>query len=339
MYASILIKKIISSFCLSSGIFNFKIKKNAEKGLYCILMYHRVTFPERTVQAGMYVKPETFSNHLKFLKKHFEAISLKDMQLLNNERNPGNLDKPKCVLTFDDGWKDFYSNAFPRLVEYQIPATVFLPTEFIGKNKRFWTDDFAYLLSNKGETDFNRLTGTGVRTILEKIDGLNGAFDSKLEAGIEYLKKLSLSEIEKVLRGLSEIWQVVNIKSADFLSWSEITEMMKSGLVSFGSHTATHQILTTLNEEEIKKELIESQKMLLEKKIVDDSCIAFCYPNGNYTKEIAEMVRSSGYHLAVTTRKGWNNFDGDRFALLRIGIHEDMTSTTSLFACRLAEII
>ena len=115
--------------------------------------------------------------------------------------------------------------------------------------------------------------------------------------------------------------------------------MINSGLVSFGSHTVRHQILTTLNDEDIKKELIDSKKELLKRNVLDSSFISFCYPNGNHTKEIADMICSSGYHLAVTTRNGWNYADADKFTLKRVGIHEDMTSTTPLFACRIAGLI
>jgi hypothetical protein len=54
---------------------------------------------------------------------------------------------------------------------------------------------------------------------------------------------------------------------------------------------------------------------------------------------IADMVRASGYHLAVTTRNGWNHIDEDKFTLKRVGIHEDMASNFSLFASRIAGLI
>lgn len=249
-------------------------------------------------------------------------------------------DRPSCVLTFDDGWRDFYDFAFPLLKKYQQPATVFLPTEFIGSRKQFWADCFAYFLYHRKATALEKLSDPGILTIIEYLDGLHGSFDNKLEVGIEYLKRYPLSTIEKVLHGLSEIWHVdIDGSGRDFLNWAEIAEMKDSGLVSFGSHTVSHQILTTLDGTAIKNELISSRKKLLQKNVLDSSCITFCYPNGNQTKKIADMVRSSGYHLAVTTRNGWNHVDADKFTLKRVGIHEDMTSTTALFACRIAGFI
>lgn len=94
-----------------------------------------------------------------------------------------------------------------------------------------------------------------------------------------------------------------------------------------------------MGAEEVEKELVDSRNELLEKGVVDKSFIPFCYPNGNHTKEIADMVSSSGYHLAVTTKNGWNHSVDDRFTLKRVGVHEDMTSTGALFACRIAGLI
>ena len=58
--------------------------------------------------------------------------------------------------------------------------------------------------------------------------------------------------------------------------------MQISWLVSSGSHTVAHKILTTLTDDEIRNELIESRKKLIAEQVVDPSFIPFCYPNGNY---------------------------------------------------------
>lgn len=337
---SILFKKIISSLLFHSGVVDKKIRQFCAKDFFIILMYHRVVPADKLIQVGMYVSPATFESHLVFLKKYFNIITLNCLVEKNGLDRIVKNGKPLCILTFDDGWKDFYDYAFPLLVKYQQPATIFLPTEFIGTRKQFWTDAFAYLLLHRQATALEKLSDPDILTIAEYLDSLRGSFDNQLETGIEYLKGYPLSTIEKVLVGLSEIWHVdLDGQDRNFLNWAEIDEMIESGLISFGSHTVSHQILTTLDNLRIKKELIDSRKKLLKKNVFANSCISFCYPNGNYTKEIADMVRLTGYQLAVTTRKGWNHADADKFTLKRIGIHEDMTSTTALFACRVAGLI
>ena len=123
-----------------------------------------------------------------------------------------------------------------------------------------------------------------------------------------------------------------------FLNWEEIREMADSGLVSFGSHTASHRILTTLNDDEIRTELYKSKEKLLNEKIVTRDFIPFCYPNGNFNDEILRMVQEMGYSLAVSTKSGWNEEKADYYSLKRIPLHDDISSTHALFACRLAGI-
>ncbi|HEC99967.1 MAG TPA: hypothetical protein ENN18_06270, partial [Proteobacteria bacterium] len=97
------------------------------RGKVAILMYHRVLEPEETagVQPGMYVTTATFRKHMKFLAAHFKVIS--SQELLERLKNKSFKDAARyCVITFDDGWRDNYSNAYPVLREYGFPATIFL---------------------------------------------------------------------------------------------------------------------------------------------------------------------------------------------------------------------
>jgi len=205
---------------------------------------------------------------------------------------------------------------------------------------KFWTDEFAHLISNRNAKISKRPPDPKASEFIDYLDKLSGSFDELLETGIEYLKKYSAAEISEILSALSEAWQVVPAGAGrDFLSWQEADMMKESGLVAFGSHTVNHQILTTVSESVIRKELDDSRKVLLERNMLGESCISFCYPNGDYTQEIADMVRTSGYDLAVTTRRGWSHVNADKFTLKRIGLHEDISSTAALFACRIAGLI
>lgn len=324
-------------------------------------MYHRV-LPigiADGIQPGMYVEPETFEAHLRFVKKHFRIVSLSNLS--SNVESHRSNSNPVCLLTFDDGYYDLYEYAFPILKTYSLPATVFLPTDFIGTKKLFWTDRLSAIFYQK-QREEKKGGGAGHRVLSNKpareiplnesflpppmknklvnqIENLNGSEESRLEKAIKILKKYRDEKIEEVLAELSTRWNLNPERSERaFLSWEEVREMAQSGLISFGSHTASHRILTTLADEEIWDELTRSKEKLVAEKVVDPSFIPFCYPNGNYNEKIAEMVKEAGYILAVTTKKGWNRFDSDPFTLKRIGIHQDMTSTEAMFECRIAGI-
>jgi peptidoglycan/xylan/chitin deacetylase (PgdA/CDA1 family) len=223
---------------------------------------------------------------------------------------------------------------------YEVSATVFLPTGIVGTKDCFWTDRLAYALNIIYNADHKwKPHGDSVNYYVKLIENLRGTLDKMIEKTIEELKKLSIDEINNILEQLLERWKIDPLEQErSFLTWEEIREMHKSGVVYFGSHTRNHIILDTISEEEMEKELIVSKNNLIEEGVVSTSFIPFSYPNGNHSLKIAEIVEKVGYNLALTTEKGWNKFNGedkDLFLLKRIGIHQDVASTDKLLACRI----
>ena len=108
-------------------------------------------------------------------------------------------------------------------------------------------------------------------------------------------------------------------------------------MVSFGSHTSGHPILTHLQDTEVRNELNRSLAALRERKLVN-RFVPFCYPNGSFTPEIRDMVEQCGYSLAVTTQRGWTSKDDNLFQLKRIGLHEDISHNNYLLMARLSEL-
>lgn len=328
------------------GLVPLKLTK-VPKSDFIILMYHRIIRSDqakRRVQAGMYVEPDTFERHILFLKKHFIIRALSEIFSKSGENIELSDGKPTCLLTFDDGWHDFYTDCFPILKAYGVPATVFLPTDFIGSENSFWTDRLSSLFGQRFK--HQNVTASGAekhltmtplaRTLL----GFKGSLESRLESAIALLKTHRNEDIEKAITELSSIWGLEpKPQGRSFLSWEEVNEMRQTGLISFGSHTATHRILTTLQKEEVREELIKSKEELIAQKAVDTSFIPFSYPNGNYNEEIRQMVKNAGYSLAVTTKKGWNHKGLDPFSLKRFPIHQDITSTPAMLGCRIAGLI
>ena len=120
------------------------------------------------------------------------------------------------------------------------------------------------------------------------------------------------------------------------LNWDEISEMSVNN-ISFGSHGCSHSLLTLLSDHEMKEEIIDSLDII---QTADTNSIAvFCYPNGNYNECIAGMVKSAGYKASVTTKFGYANTFSNRYKLNRVGVHDDVTKTTPLFALHISGIL
>jgi peptidoglycan/xylan/chitin deacetylase (PgdA/CDA1 family) len=100
-----------------------------------ILMYHSISEEPEAGVSSYYrtaTSPRVFAQHMALLRAlGCEAVSLKvGLEMLRRERTGQG--KP-VVLTFDDGFRDFHTMAFPILREHGFSATVFLPTAFIGQ--------------------------------------------------------------------------------------------------------------------------------------------------------------------------------------------------------------
>lgn len=100
-----------------------------------ILMYHYISVPPGDAdqyRINLSVEPEVFRQQMAFLKSQgYETIDMYDLldAILNGRQLP---DKP-IILTFDDGYRDAYLNAYPILTEFGYTGTFFISTEFVDR--------------------------------------------------------------------------------------------------------------------------------------------------------------------------------------------------------------
>lgn len=342
MSVSIKAKFVLASLMQAVGFVSWKLGRYPSDAV-AVLMYHRVIPREMTsaaVQAGMVVEPETLDLHLRYLRRYFKLVPLAKLASMREDAAQDRPGKPLCVLTFDDGWHDFYEYAYPVLKLHGAPATVFLPTDFIGTRRWFWTDRLGFLFSRMDERGIGHEgLSRGSDSLLGRVLAVSGGREKRLEHAIALLKPHMIEEIESVVVQLAEaLGEDDTPTDRSFLSWDEVREMFDSGLVSFGSHTAAHLLLTTVPEAQARFELRKSMDALIARGVVDRNCVTFCYPNGNFSDRLCELVQEEGYSLATTTQRGWHHRGENPFAIRRISVHQDIASTESLFGVRVAGI-
>lgn len=134
-YLKCAIAHLIGSIFYYTGFVNlvrFLRRKILNRGRLIILMYHRISAPQNG-NAHLCVSPFNFERHLQYLSKNFNLISLDELSNYIEKRMYPKRDS--VLLTFDDGWEDNYTNAFPLLKKYKAPALIFLVSGFIGKEE------------------------------------------------------------------------------------------------------------------------------------------------------------------------------------------------------------
>ncbi len=95
-----------------------------------ILIYHKIG-DNRTPSTNVSVTK--FRQQMEYLKTHnYTVLPLSQLVNMIRERKP--LPKKSVVITFDDGYRSVYENAFGIIKEFGYPITVFIPTEAIEKH-------------------------------------------------------------------------------------------------------------------------------------------------------------------------------------------------------------
>lgn len=161
-------------------------------------MYHSISNKEEDIKSIYYAStttPEIFRKQIQFLKSTgYNPISIHDA--FNGLYRKIILPPKPVVITFDDGFKDFLSEAFPVLHKYKFPAVMFIITKYINNDSlRFkekeclrWKE--IYKLSNEGIT-------IGSHTITHpKLKILN---DNEIEYEIKKSKEVIQDKIGKTV--------------------------------------------------------------------------------------------------------------------------------------------
>jgi peptidoglycan/xylan/chitin deacetylase (PgdA/CDA1 family) len=132
---------------------------------------------------------------------------------------------------------------------------------------------------------------------------------------IERCKHLPIDRIRKLVHTLASALDVTLPLDRVIVNWDEVREMSRGG-VSFGSHSCTHRIMTTITLDEVSEELVRSRQVLFDQGV--NFVPVYCYPNGNSDASIEDLVKAHGYEAAVSVRMG---FEGscpkNRYAIRR----------------------
>ncbi len=306
-------------------------------GSLVVLMYHRVLPKDSPLrlseQPGMYVSSETLDLHVRELKRRFELVHLDDW--LRRAEQGQALPRIACALTFDDGWRDNYDFALPVLVKHQAPATIFLVSSYIGTFRRFWPNRLIDLIheefSQPGSVHLPEPLRAPVAAVLGRARA-RGRLDNE---AIDPIVQQALKLPEDAIRALvdaAEGDRVAGNSVRETLDAHEIALLADSGLVRFGSHSATHfRLQDGTAEDVLTREIVQSRAVL--QTVCRQPIDLFCYPNG-VTGAAAVTLASRHYLGAVSTASGWHAPGGNPYRIPRVAVHDDISSTQDAFlAC------
>ncbi len=277
------------------------------RGVPCI-MYHNVSKDKG-------INSEDFGKQLDILK-NFNTFKFEEFSKINNK-----LPKNSALVTFDDGYKDNYTNAFPLLKKYGIKATIFLNTAYIENDPFYMTWDQVKEMYDSGLVDFQLHTHSHF-TVIKRLE-IQGFFKTEDMENRELYREMknifgsdNLREGYPIFKKRGETairgYKVTN----NFMSeYNKLLDKYKDLEVNAKEKKLKEEIETNLSQE-IKEYTYEEYKkrveneILLNKKMIEDhlnkKCDYFANPWGHRSKELIDILHELGIKGMITTKKGTN---------------------------------
>lgn len=301
-------KALLAYTIYQSGLLNqLTMYHNGVKDQHRIIIlgYHRVVkdFSSSSFLSipSMLISANTFRCHLNLICHRFDCISLDEaLEVIAGHRT---LKRDAVVLTFDDGYQDFYDVAYPILRTYKLPATLFVPTSMIGEKSPLIHDQLYYLILEMTRCNHSITALLKELNLLEPLPLISKALSGQKPdyyTAMRALLDLPQRQVDKLIKAMKD---KLNFLDSNFpteyqlLSWPSLLEMANTG-ITIGAHTRMHTLLTEESKDVVEAEIIGSKAELELKlgKVVRH----FAYPDGRYNHQIAELVRNAGFQSACT---------------------------------------
>ncbi len=275
-----------------------------------IFLYHRVNDDCDPFLPSLPV--EEFRRQMEYIARNFNVVSLNDIAegRIGNEKS-----QYSVAITFDDGYRDNFTSAFPILKELGIPATIYLATGYVGTSRIPWYDEIclAFKLTVRTQFQLSRTNAPAgsMTTQAERV--------ALLDRVLDWLREL---DDEARRQAMPEIFRALGVPASltlpnYMLGWDEIKQM-KAHNIEFGAHTVSHPVLSRISGRQLQEEISTSKKTIEQK--LKTEVRHFAYPfgrNAHFGSEAKHCIEQCGFKTAVTTEYGFNAPGDDLLALKR----------------------
>jgi len=286
-----------------------------------VLAYHRVT-PDAGMDAvdypAMHVSTRSFAAQLRALRQFYDIVPLGDLTAILSGTTP--LRRHVAAVTFDDGYRDNFRDAFPILAQENIPATFFLSLGFVDGREPFWFDRVA---AAAHAWDAKPQARDAARADLPA--GLVGAFAAdaprveRLRRAVAFLKTLPDAERTAVVDRLTQLDATVDCTSEP-MHWDEVRALRDAGM-GIGAHGTQHAILTRMESTASSRDIATSVERIGAR--LGMQVVGFAYPNGDADARVAAQAADAGVQLAFTMQPENPRPGADRLRIGRRNVCED----------------
>ena len=312
------IKATIPPLVDAAGIYTRTINDAARASpVWLVVMYHRVIREagEDPFHLGMCVTESRFREQIEYLQNNFEPISLREGARRMQDGRP--MPTRSVSFTFDDGYADNATVAWPILRSHGLPSTIYVTVGGRDEGRALWWDRVIHAIANTTQPILFA-SEIGLKLGQESFPLSWASRSRSLTVLLDRLWQLDMTTVLKVVDRIEETLSPrPNPRTLPArLSDEAIIALHEAG-VEIGAHTVTHPNLCMLSGPGIKHELMESKKTL--ERLTGATIDGFAYPAGFCNDRVIQAVAEAGYRYAVGTERGLNRGNRNPFLIERMG--------------------
>jgi peptidoglycan/xylan/chitin deacetylase (PgdA/CDA1 family) len=297
-----------------------RLKQRQTGGAGVILRFERVR-PRRSQPFQPHradeITPQFLDRTIRALKRwKFDLVGIDEVC-----RRAVTLPKPRpfVCLTFDGGYKDVITAAYPVLARHGVPFTVYLPTAFPDGVGEMWWLALEQMIARENRISLvidRKERHFGTRDVAEKHDAF--------EFLASWMRTLPPPDLSFAINDLCKRYSIdlAALSRSASMDWDDLTRLAADPLVTIGSATVNYPVLSNLRAADARRE-IAMGKAVAETAFRRD-VRHFAYPFGDrssWRRQHLEMVQEAGFAGAVSAipgvvePKGYTNLH----ALPRVG--------------------
>ena len=226
-----------------------------------ILLYHRIADAGSDAW-GLCVSPRHFAEQMEVVARHFTAVDFGSIGMAVDRGQS----KPPVAVTFDDGYVDNLESAKAVLARFGIPATLFVISSTIGRQREFWWEELERILLEPGplpselhlaiggedfdwnlaaDRDYSRAAydaNQAWRALSEETPTTRHALFQSIYFSLQPLPT------EEISAAIDSLWVWAGGDGTPRperlpMNEEQYIDLTADGLIELGAHTATHPLL------------------------------------------------------------------------------------------------
>lgn len=290
-------------------------------GVLCV-NYHRIGDGADSVfDRGLWsATASDFAWQVQFLKSHLDVISPGDLPAVLARGNGRH-----ALITFDDGYADNYTKAFPILKAHRVPAAFFVSTGFLDDPRVTWWDEIAWMVRMSPKTALELPQWLPQPVTFDAPDR-----EQAVRALLRKYKALAPADTRPFLEAVAVATgtgrYVGHNGEPMWMTWDMLREMKRAGM-TIGGHTVNHPVLANMPAEAQRCEIVECGRRLLDE--LGEPMRYFSYPVGGvraFNDDTRECLRECGVEYAFSYYGGYRRTDDwDNYDIRRVPIETCMT--------------